>query len=149
MGKNRTQREKCAVEECTRLGALQGHCHHHYVTRVYRKKPEVRSKLYEVNRSNTSRFNRAKHWAIRHGFDWAFTKEEYSELIGQTCHYCGANTSRETGKGLDRLDNLKGYIHGNVVPCCGRCNRVRGYQFTPDELRIMMKALAAVNPVKD
>ena len=28
--------------------------------------------------------------------------------------------------GLDRLDSSKGYIHGNVVPCCRNCNVFRG-----------------------
>jgi hypothetical protein len=27
--------------------------------------------------------------------------------------------------GIDRVDSTKGYIHGNVVPCCGECNAMK------------------------
>ena len=27
--------------------------------------------------------------------------------------------------GLDRIDSEKGYIHGNVVPCCWECNKIK------------------------
>jgi hypothetical protein len=26
---------------------------------------------------------------------------------------------------MDRKDSAKGYLESNVVPCCGRCNRVK------------------------
>jgi hypothetical protein len=27
--------------------------------------------------------------------------------------------------GLDRIDSEKGYVHGNVVPCCWECNKIK------------------------
>jgi len=27
--------------------------------------------------------------------------------------------------GLDRIDNTKGYVIDNVVPCCGHCNLMK------------------------
>jgi hypothetical protein len=27
--------------------------------------------------------------------------------------------------GIDRVDSAKGYIHGNLVPCCWECNRIK------------------------
>lgn len=57
----------------------------------------------------------------------------FRELILKDCFYCGAPPSntylgrRMYGaciyNGIDRVDNQLGYIEGNVVPCCGPCNR--------------------------
>lgn len=38
------------------------------------------------------------------------------------CFYCGVESA---GMGLDRFDNSKGYILGNVVACCAPCNRMK------------------------
>lgn len=47
----------------------------------------------------------------------------------------------KTGVGLDRIENSKGYIISNVVPCCGSCNKIRGNNLTSDEMAIAMKAV--------
>ena len=31
-----------------------------------------------------------------------------------------------TYNGIDRVDNEKGYVHGNVEACCGTCNFLKG-----------------------
>lgn len=50
------------------------------------------------------------------------TVEFIESIIIQPCLYCG-----ETEKiGLDRLDNNKGHLQSNVVPCCLRCNLIKG-----------------------
>lgn len=69
--------------------------------------------------------------------------EDFEKLIFDDCHYCGIEPStvyKEGGKvyngmtvynGIDRVDNSKGYILGNVVPCCKTCNIAKaslGYQ---------------------
>lgn len=43
------------------------------------------------------------------------------------CHYCHT-TPAEIGRltGIDRMDNKEGYEAGNVVPCCKRCNFIKG-----------------------
>ena len=44
-------------------------------------------------------------------------------ILLKPCHYCG-----ETGWdiiGCDRIDNSKGHIKSNVVPCCLHCNMVK------------------------
>ncbi len=64
------------------------------------------------------------------------SKEEVWELIQQPCHYCGVDpyhvwptTGHTNGaityQGLDRLDSERGYVAGNVVPCCGTCNKAK------------------------
>ena len=58
---------------------------------------------------------RAKH----HCREFSLTVEHFRAFWQKPCHYC--NTEIET-VGLDRIDNDKGYIPGNVVPCCQSCN---------------------------
>lgn len=75
---------------------------------------------------------RIRRNAKERGLEWALTKDQVRVLIKQDCHYCGAkpqqgqDAKRFNGafphNGLDRVDNEKGYIFGNVVPCCLYCN---------------------------
>ena len=68
--------------------------------------------------------------AQKKGFD--LTKEEFVALSSQECFYCGEPPKEVSGRhdwhprvlanGLDRIDPSKGYLVGNVVPCCGTCN---------------------------
>lgn len=46
-----------------------------------------------------------------------------AQLIAQPCRYCDETLLRMT---LDRLDNALPHIKTNVVPCCIRCNYIRG-----------------------
>lgn len=60
------------------------------------------------------------------------TKEEVRSLIEQECYYCGQKpVERYTAEGcagkyawngIDRVDNTKGYVLDNCVPCCKQCN---------------------------
>ena len=73
--------------------------------------------------------NNAKSRQLMYGL----TNEQAKELMDSNCFYCGggpSNISRPTSRthgsyvynGIDRVDNTKGYILGNVVPCCFPCN---------------------------
>jgi hypothetical protein len=44
-------------------------------------------------------------------------------LISNGCQYCGETELRMT---LDRIDNSIGHTRENVLPCCLRCNYIRG-----------------------
>ena len=57
---------------------------------------------------------------------WDLTLEQYAAMITNTkCHYCGEDTPK-TGTGLDRKNSYLGYSEENCVPCCRRCNEIRG-----------------------
>ena len=79
----------------------------------------------------------------RTGKDVHLTLSEFQFVSQLPCAYCGKDPSnvcrlkykvggryqRGTApdmdlrySGLDRVDSSKGYIHGNIVPCCGGCN---------------------------
>ncbi len=67
-------------------------------------------------------YNKYKHVAERRKLEFQLSKEEFDEFCGKSCHYCG---SEMIGIGIDRVDNTKGYITGNVVPCCKFCNLMK------------------------
>ncbi len=50
---------------------------------------------------------------------------------------CGLWPISPKGVGLDRLDNRFGYFLGNVYPCCGECNRIRGDTLTIKEAELV------------
>ena len=64
--------------------------------------------------------------AERRDLPFELTKEQFRELTQKSCHYCGVMHSKNQKgflyNGIDRVDNTKGYVIDNVVPCCFTCN---------------------------
>ena len=58
------------------------------------------------------------------------TFEQFIELSQKPCHYCNSppqsKSNQFTYNGLDRIDPYKDHSVGNVVPCCGPCNMMKG-----------------------
>jgi hypothetical protein len=81
-------------------------------------------------------FQQVKYNAKTRKLICTLTKEDIKKFMVQNCHYCGALPSNAVsifgGKvayhrtifysGIDRVDNTKGYILNNCVPCCQQCN---------------------------
>ncbi len=76
--------------------------------------------------------------ARKRDIEWALTDDEFFKLVEQDCHYCGAEPSMSTTSrpahgepaeylhnGIDREDNTRGYVPGNVLPCCSVCNHAK------------------------
>lgn len=81
--------------------------------------------------------NYARSAKIR-GIEFSISKEEFRPLLLANCTYCGvgpgirwskadrykiADVSDFRYNGVDRVDNLKGYVAGNCTPCCTICNK--------------------------
>lgn len=72
-----------------------------------------------------------KRGAMRRGYAFELDGETFIKLTSSDCYYCGAKpkkvikTTNHTYvyNGIDRVDNSKGYIEGNVVPCCEKHNK--------------------------
>jgi 5-methylcytosine-specific restriction endonuclease McrA len=90
--------------------------------------------------------------------DYAFdlTKEEFSSIVYSRCHYCNRLPSNiflfeETEyhyNGIDRVNNDLGYVSGNVVACCKRCNQAKnnmGYKEFRELVRDIYSHWAGVN----
>jgi hypothetical protein len=56
------------------------------------------------------------------GHLFEISKEEFDRLTKRECVYCG----HDGVNGIDRVDNTKGYVRGNVVSCCRQCNTAKG-----------------------
>lgn len=69
--------------------------------------------------------------ATARGHNWALTYEQFVALTSRSCVYCGAlpkpsSVSRLPHNGVDRVDSTRGHEPDNCVPCCGRCNMMKG-----------------------
>jgi hypothetical protein len=73
--------------------------------------------------------------AKKRNLNFDLSKEYFVELINENCYYCNCrpkqisknlwNNGDYIYNGIDRVDSSKGYMIGNVVPCCGQCNRAK------------------------
>lgn len=66
--------------------------------------------------------------------EWNLSDADTTKLIESICFYCGSEPQHVITppdrtvsvdyayNGIDRIDSSRGYIPGNVVTCCTRCN---------------------------
>jgi hypothetical protein len=53
-------------------------------------------------------------------------KKDFDTMIKKDCYLCGKYNSK--GIGIDRVDNIIGYVLENCRPCCSYCNYIKkGY----------------------
>ena len=81
-------------------------------------------------------FCRMKNSAIRRGYIFELDEIDFIKLSQKPCNYCGSEpvalaympdcNGSILYNGIDRVDNTKGYIEGNMVTCCWICNRAKG-----------------------
>lgn len=99
-----------------------------------------------------------KSSAKKRGREFSLTKEEFHRLTCLNCHYCGSPPSNhyrdwqkeadaewaEKGailyNGIDRVNNDRGYVCDNVVPCCFVCNRAK-HTMSEEEFRAWIARL--------
>ena len=77
-----------------------------------------------------------KSGACKRGLDFELSFEDFVALMEQNCVYCGAKPELHDYElqymqktiapwkhnGIDRVNTKEGYVEGNVVPCCSKCN---------------------------
>ena len=110
-----------------------------------------------IRPSNTkAAFNSAydsyKRNAKNRNYSFSLSKEEFYVLSQQKCFYCHklpSNTSKKRNhifkyNGLDRIDNSKGYVSDNVVPCCFVCNDKKGKMSFRDYLDYLYASSTAL-----
>lgn len=95
-------------------------CLHSETTAAFNRRRKGVAKLPD----NTAQFNRVmknyRHNAAERGYTFLLDANVASGLVIQDCYYCGA--PGEPFNGMDRVDNSRGYVDGNLVPCCKTCN---------------------------
>lgn len=94
-----------------------------------------------------------KAGAKSRGLDFLLSKEQFTQLSSNPCHYCGINpeprkfsTSPHTFyfNGIDRKNNKMGYTIENCVSCCKMCNFQKG-KYDYDEFKAWIKRLIVYN----
>ncbi len=80
-------------------------------------------------------FNSYRNGARFRKLEFSLTEEDVRMLVTGHCFYCGSAPSRHFQRGpksaslmvngIDRMDNTKGYVLGNIVSCCTECNYVK------------------------
>lgn len=80
----------------------------------------------------------------RKGFCCDITVDQMLSIMSQPCIYCG-DTNRI---GCDRIDNNRGHIVDNVVPCCVDCNKARNENFSFDEMKIIGKTIREIKQAR-
>jgi hypothetical protein len=95
-----------------------------------------------------------KRRARQHGLAWSLTSEEFFVLTARPCEYCDSPpqqvhqahySSEHRYNGLDRIDNGRGYLVDNVVPCCFVCNQMKG-TMAQDAFLEQSRRIAARHP---
>lgn len=54
------------------------------------------------------------------GLQFELTLNQWEWALSKPCVYCGGKST-----GIDRIESSKGYIIGNMQPCCGVCNMMK------------------------
>lgn len=78
------------------------------------------------------------------GLENDLTQDFVITMCKQPCIYCG-DTERI---GLDRIDNSKGHLMNNVVPCCYDCNCARNANFTFEEMLKLGKTIKQIKQAR-
>ena len=90
--------------------------------------------------------------AKKRGYTFELTKDQFLSIVKNNCTYCGnppscTRKSRTKGNipsflynGIDRVNNEYGYILSNCVPCCNKCNKMKG-TMSVDEFKNKIKEI--------
>lgn len=82
-------------------------------------KESIRERLKIYYWTLTSQYHEYKKRAKKKNIDFLISKEDSNNYYNTNCYYCN---DKIKGMGIDRIDNKKGYVLDNIVPCCSKCN---------------------------
>lgn len=88
----------------------------------YRNRAKASLCEFRYRHTPKGRFRDYKCGAKTRGIAFKLSFREFCKFWKKPCWYCGYAIFEI---GLDRIDNAKGYIRGNILPCCERCNRAK------------------------
>ncbi len=113
------------------------------IAKAYAKSEKGRA-TRKKHRLGIGRYIHVSRLAKQQGKAWLLSEETWRSIISMPCAYCGLENNSGGGAGMDRLNNSKGYIPGNVVSCCKECNTARHDNFSPEEMRAIGMAIRQV-----
>ena len=93
-----------------------------------------RKSLREKTQNDEPKFRQYINSAKRRDYEFSLTLGEFKDIFHSNCYYCGD----EDARGIDRIDNLKGYIKENCSPCCEMCNKMK-WKYSKEEFLKQIK----------
>jgi hypothetical protein len=90
-------------------------------------------------------YQRYKSGALRRKLEWGISLEQFKTLTSSPCYYTNKNPESihvynqdsYLYNGIDRIDNTKGYVVDNCVPCCFAVNKAKGTLTEKDFLKLI------------
>jgi len=89
---------------------------------------------YTTYKSNSKRINRPFKLSLK----------DFKKFWGKPCFYCGDEIKTI---GIDRIDNKKGYIQGNLRSCCHICNSMKS-SLTQKQFYEQIKKISSLHHLK-
>lgn len=107
-------------------------------TRFYKGQPSWNKGKGKGRNPIYARYQAYKSNAKKRNKQFDITRDEFCEYVGKKCFYCG-----EISIGIDRVNNLLGYIKGNMVPACETCNHMK-WNLTKDQFIAKCRQIVSV-----
>ena len=112
----------------------------------YRKQESLKTRDWQKRNPAKNSWRQYQVSANKRGFDFSLTFQELENLIFSQCDYCGVPACPING--IDRVDNTKGYIKDNCVPCCAICNKAKGILTVLEFKNWIIKLFNNINKIK-
>lgn len=94
---------------------------------------------WHKNNPDKSAFTKYKAFDFNRGLAFDLTLDYIKDQLVKSCTYC-----QYPSTGLDRVDNSKGHLQNNCIPCCWECNTARMNNFTYEEMLVIGQAIKLV-----
>ena len=100
---------------------------HNITESSLRRAESKQHRAYETKMRNLQyRWGQFSNQAKQRGLKVGISFEAYQLLISSACHYCSQHPSSQTRIGIDRINSCGNYEITNCVPCCAKCNFMKG-----------------------
>jgi len=73
---------------------------------------------------------------------FSLSEEDFIMITKDCCYMCGKGNSHNHRNGIDRFDNLIGYIESNCKSCCNTCNMMKN-RFSYEDIMNKYKKIVA------
>lgn len=100
------------------------------------KKDINKNLLNKVDKKNQKRFLEYQERSVKKNNPFDLTFDEFKNMLSLNCSYCDSSSQMT----IDRIDSTKGYVYGNVQPCCFKCNHMK-YVYTNDDFLAQIKRI--------
>jgi len=75
--------------------------------------------------SGSVSYNAYQSRANKKNLDFLLSKDQFNNIKSQNCYYCHKENTNTHKNGIDRKNNLIGYIENNCITCCRECNQMK------------------------